>query len=358
MYKFITIGFIIVGLCAILGALYLAYDTQKKIETWVDVEGTVVDVEVVWRRSSNGPGLEYHVEVTYKYEFGGKTYENTISPGGFRNPSEKSTIKEAASYVIGSTRRLSANPSNPHQISHPLGYNLGTFAGVLISFGLGLVFLVLGILLWKPPKLKVNINFLMKFLPITFILIGIGFVAGASIAYINDSESLAGPIFFWIFGLFFIVIPTLNLINQARGTVKTEVGVSLGKSRTYTMSEANGVADVLYSPAKKHTNTEEQFLREVARFGAREMDKIGSRKNIKQINIWVEGWIPLQDGSGQLAWKGVRLTLNKESWRGPIIGDLSNLAALDQWQYFRHCSFAYISESEFPKWPKPSGAPA
>lgn len=358
MYKFITIGFIIGGLCAILGALYLAYDTQKKIETWVDVEGTVVDVEVMSRSSSEHAGLEYYIEVTYKYEFGGKTYENTISPEGVRIPSEKSTIKEAASYVIGSTRRLSVNPSNPHQISHQLGYSLGTFTGSIILFGLGLVFFVIGIFLWKPPKLKVNWDVLFKLIPVAFILIGIGFVVGASLWYVNDSESIGGPIIIGFLGLMFIVISTLNLINQARGTVETEVSVSLGGSGRYAMTEANGIAAILYAPGKEHTDTEEKFLREVARFSARNMDKIGRRKNINQIDIWVEGWTPLQDGSGQLAWKGVRLTLNKENWRSPFIGDLSNVAALDQWQYFRHCSLDYVREDEFPEWPKQSGAPA
>ena len=125
--------------------------------------------------------------------------------------------------------------------------------------------------------------------------------------YINDPESLVGPIILGLAGLWCIFIVSWYLRNQARGTAKTERSVSLGRRGQHAVIEAHGIANVLYAPDKKHTNTEEQFLGEVARFGASEMDKIGSNKKINGINIWVEGMILLQNYSVALAWKGVRL---------------------------------------------------
>lgn len=219
-------------------------------------------------------------------------------------------------------------------------------------FGLGLVVFTIGILLRRPPKVKVDMDFLV---PLAFIFVGIGLVAGASLIYINGPERLFASIILWFLGLGSIIIPILYLRNVARGTATTQMSFSAGGSK-HAIIKAKGIANVLYSPAKKHTNTEEQFLREVARFGARNMDKIGRSEKIRQINIWTEGHVPSEGGSRHRIWKGVRLTLDKGNWRGPMIGDLSNLAALDQWQYFKHCSFNYVSRSEFPKWPKqPTG---
>lgn len=350
--KLTAIIFIICGLGSIVGGLFYAYDIHKKIQTWEDVEGTVVDSKVVDARVDGRKG--YTVLVTYSYELDGKTYQSDIYPGG-RSTIQAGKMREAASYVIGSTRLLSVNPSNPHEIRHVLGYDFGTFWGMFLFFGLGLLFVVIGIMIMKPPK--VDMDSLEKFIPRAFIVIGIVFVAGASLAYINNPESLVGPLFFWIFGLFFIVIPILYLRNVAKGTAKTQVSISVVGSGKHAIVKAKGIANVLYSPAKRHTNSEEKFLREIARFGARNMDKIGRIEKIRQINIWAEGSIPLQDGSGQRIWKGVRLVLDKENWRGPMIGDLSNLAALDQWQYFKHCSFHYVGQSEFPKWPKIRSGP-
>jgi hypothetical protein len=149
MANFGYIPFVVLGLGAIVAALFLAFDTQNKIENWVEVEGTITDAQVV--KSSARYGTGYRVDVTYEYEFDGKTYEYTISPGGTRSGAgaEAAKIKEAASYVIGSTRKLFVNPSNPEQANDALGYNLGTFMGVLVAFGGGLVFLTIGILLRK-----------------------------------------------------------------------------------------------------------------------------------------------------------------------------------------------------------------
>ena len=78
----------------------------------------------------------------------------------------------------------------------------------------------------------------------------------------------------------------------------------------------------------------------------------GKKEGIRQLNIWVEGKISLENGSGKRIWKGVRLVLDKASWRGPAIGNISNLAALDQGQCLSLCSLHYVDESEFPEWPK------
>lgn len=149
MTNFGYIPFVVLGLGAIVAALFLAFDTQNKIENWVEVEGTIVAAEVVKSAARYGTG--YRIDVTYEYEFDGKRYEHMISPGGTRSGTgaKAAKTKEAASYVIGSTQKLFVNPSNPEQANDALGYNLGTFVGVLAAFGGGLVFLTIGILLKK-----------------------------------------------------------------------------------------------------------------------------------------------------------------------------------------------------------------
>jgi len=145
MKKFYAGAFIFVGLCVIVGGLFAANDTYNIMENWVEVQGIVVTAKAVESDDS------YHVEVTYKYEFGGKTYESTPSPGGRRSGigAEAAKTREAASYVVGSTQKLSVNPSNPHQVSHALDYDFETFGGALFLFGMGLVFVVIGIWLWN-----------------------------------------------------------------------------------------------------------------------------------------------------------------------------------------------------------------
>ncbi len=46
MGKLPAIIFIICGLGCIVGGLFFAYDTQKKIEIWMQVDGQVVDLYV------------------------------------------------------------------------------------------------------------------------------------------------------------------------------------------------------------------------------------------------------------------------------------------------------------------------
>ena len=353
MKKLTAILFVIVGLGCIAGGLFFAYDTQKKMQTWVEVEGTVVEARAV-----ENP-IFASAEVTYLYFFGGKVYRTTIDLGvEYRGGSAfERARKKASTYVIGSSRQLSVNPSNPREISHALGYNFGTFWGVLLFFALGLAFSVIGIIVMKPPKLKVSADFPEKFIPRAFIVIGIGLVAGALFSYVNNPRELLLPIILGLIGLYVIIIPILFLRNVARGTAKTQRIISVVRSGKHAITKAKGIADVLYSPAKRHTNTEEQFLKEVARFGAHNMDKIGRSEKVTQINIWAEGNVPSEDGSRNRIWKGIKLTLDKGNWGGPMIGDLSNLAALDQWQYFKNCSFHYVSKSEFPKWPKMRSGP-
>lgn len=54
---------------------------------------------------------------------------------------------------------------------------------------------------------------------------------------------------------------------------------------------------MLYSLAKRHTNTEEQFLRDVAQFSACTMDEIGLNRNITQIDVRAEEQILFGNGS-------------------------------------------------------------
>ena len=141
--------FLVFGAAAIVGALIFAYDTERRIKNWVEVEGIVVRTEVVTTRGQHGP--MYCVEVTFAYEFDGKTYHSTISSGGCRGGigAEAAKIQEAASYAKGSTRKLSVNPSNPHQISLLLGHNLRSFQVPLWVGGFGLLFLLVGSLIRK-----------------------------------------------------------------------------------------------------------------------------------------------------------------------------------------------------------------
>ena len=189
-----------------------------------------------------------------------------------------------------------------------------------------------------------------KYILMAFIIMGIGFVVGASIMFANDTYG--GAIIFGIMGVGFIVIPILALRNVARGTFKIEYDIALPQSGRTAARVVNRVADVWYVPRRKHTNSESQFLEEVARFSADTMDRIGENEDINKINVWAGGNIPLEDGSGMRVWKGVKLVLDKSNWQGPAIGELSNYAYLDPEQFLRLCSPRYIDVSEFPEWPK------
>jgi len=124
-----------------------------------------------------------------------------------------------------------------------------------------------------------------------------------------------------------------------------------------TMSYNGEIATIFYSPQKRYAKTEEQFLENVARFGARIMDRILRRKGINQVNIWAAGQIPLEDRSGKRVWKRVRLVLDKTTQQNAGVDSLSNLAAVDPHQYLSLCSLQSVDESEFPEWPKAPSQP-
>lgn len=190
----------------------------------------------------------------------------------------------------------------------------------------------------------------IRFIPIAFIIIGVGLLVGASLMFVN--RTYFGAIILGFIGVMAIIIAIRALRNIARGTFKIEYDISLPKSGRTSMRVVNGVADVFYAPSRKYTKIESHFLEEVARFGADTMDQIGKNDKINKISVWAEGNIPLEDGSGKRAWKGMKLVLDKSNWRGPVIGDLSNYAYLDREQFLRLCSLQYVDESEFPEWPK------
>ena len=148
---FMRLGFIflVFGAVAIVVALVFAYYTESRIKNWEEVEGVVIRTEVVTTKDPYDP--KYNVEVTFAYEFDGKMYHSTILSGWWRGGSgaEAAKVQEAASCAKGSTRKLSVNPSNPHQISILLGYNLRSFQLPLFLGGFGLLFLLVGLLIRK-----------------------------------------------------------------------------------------------------------------------------------------------------------------------------------------------------------------
>lgn len=140
--------------------------------------------------------------------------------------------------------------------------------------------------------------------------------------------------------------------NRLGAFLKSIFGPSVKAYGEWAMVSEQGLIDVWYSPDKKHTNTEDEFLFEVARFGGNAMREMGLDKECKQINIWIEGRIPAVEDSSKRKWKGVKLVLDKSNRKLPAIGDLSNLASNDRAKYFSLCSLQYVSKHEFPNWPK------
>jgi hypothetical protein len=195
----------------------------------------------------------------------------------------------------------------------------------------------------------------LKYVFMAFYIIGIGLLVGASLAFINDEYD--GAIILAFLGVGFIVIPVLAFRNIARGgTIKVETDISLPWSGRTASRIVSGVADVWYVPRMKHMKMESQFLEKVARFGAKTMDRIGKNENVSKITIWAEGNVPLEDGTRERVWKGIKLVLDKSNWRGPAIGELSNYAHLNTEQFLRLCSLQYIDISEIPEWPKINGS--
>ena len=120
-------------------------------------------------------------------------------------------------------------------------------------------------------------DFWVIFIEISFIVAGLGCIVLAplvayDIVQIEDLEDW-GPLAFGSAGLVSMLIGILAFI-----IIRKSVFFSLKTFGRTAMVEEGSVVDLLYAPDRKHTKTEDQFLAEVARFGAYAMDRIGQKR--------------------------------------------------------------------------------
>jgi len=144
--------FVVMGIVSIVGASVLAYDTQKQIENWVEVEGTIVDT-YVWVEgvSEWGGSKSYkpHLKVIFLYEYSGKTHQDTLylafGKKDSRDAAEAYILDEVAkSYTIGLTQTLYVNPANPPQTTRTISFTSSVAVGIW-----GLVSTIIGLIVWK-----------------------------------------------------------------------------------------------------------------------------------------------------------------------------------------------------------------
>ena len=140
--------FIVLGIVIILVGLFIAYNPLYMTVNWVEVEGTIMGTEVSVGQEGGFYGISYRarLDVTFKYEYAGRTYTYMFPAvvsilRGTEDIAKADITKEAATYRTGSTRKLYVNPDNPSQAIRYLASTaaeyIATILGLFSLFGLG-----------------------------------------------------------------------------------------------------------------------------------------------------------------------------------------------------------------------------
>ena len=141
--------FIVLGIVIILVGLAIAYNPLYRNVNWVEVEGTITGTKVSVGQEGGFSGISYRaqIDVTFKYEYAGRTYTCTLIVRdilrGSKDIAKADITKEAVTYRTGSTRKLYVNPDNPRQVIRHSGSPVSsakytaTVLGLFSLFGLG-----------------------------------------------------------------------------------------------------------------------------------------------------------------------------------------------------------------------------
>jgi len=145
------------SLCFISG-LFIAlmvrsYVRAKDMTNWPQVPCLILQSSVEEQRIGNTAAPEYRLQVLYRYDFSGNTYESRLwSLRGSMPRNDKTTVEGlVATYSSGSMTQCWVNPQMPTQAvlkldTQAAGYTLW-FPGLFFLGGVGMI-----IGAWKAPK--------------------------------------------------------------------------------------------------------------------------------------------------------------------------------------------------------------
>jgi hypothetical protein len=158
-------GLMLLGLFFIgLGGYFIVVALDSK--SWNQVEGEITEIIIPASMSNAGSAtqrhLEYRVEMTYKYQVDGKSYQNRrFSTGngdtverGFNNKAKAREWLKSSPYSTGKNVTVYVNPNDAEMTVLSTGINIATIAPILI----GLLFFITGYLLNKfiQPTTKIQ----------------------------------------------------------------------------------------------------------------------------------------------------------------------------------------------------------
>jgi len=144
--RVIAVAFFIFFL-GFLGMSAPMYWSQYQIlRDWPAVEATVV-TSVVIAIPTTGGGDLHDIEVRFAYIAAGRPYVGVIHSNHLSTNRARKE-KQAQQFPIGSRQPIRYNPADPRDIRAQAGYNVHFFAVPIFVSGIGLIFLVFGLLIW------------------------------------------------------------------------------------------------------------------------------------------------------------------------------------------------------------------
>ena len=146
----VAVTFTIIGAVLLGIGIWLFARDAAMLREWPTVEGEVTDVALVTRtsRSQSGPSARlYDVQVTFRYDAGGKRYESQTTTG-IASTSRDRAAGLLKQYAKGTHHPLRHRPDDPNVIRFDVSrLNIFAAAGGLTL--MGLVFLGFGLLFLK-----------------------------------------------------------------------------------------------------------------------------------------------------------------------------------------------------------------
>jgi hypothetical protein len=145
--KAVAMVFVPVGVVLLAIAGYTANRQNTILKTWPTVEAEVSRSEVTQGVDNEGNTM-YGLHLEFTYTVNGKEFSTSAS-APYRSSSRKSMREKAATYAVGTRHPIRYDPSDPEEIRFDAGYNFGFFFVPLLLGGMGLVFLVIGLALFR-----------------------------------------------------------------------------------------------------------------------------------------------------------------------------------------------------------------
>ena len=144
--RVIAVAFFIFFL-GFLGLSAPMYWSQYQIlRDWPAVEARVVS-SVVIAVPTQGGGDLHDIEVRFAYAVDGRPYVGVIHSNHLSTHRARKE-RQAQQFPVGSLQPIRYNPADPRDVRAQVGYNVHFFAVPIFVSGVGLLFLIFGLLIW------------------------------------------------------------------------------------------------------------------------------------------------------------------------------------------------------------------